>query len=101
MLRILKPTMGRPLFHVANISTKNSVLLRNLPVSTTLEKLSSAIGKLEVKSVQLQPGCSLHYLNADEAQAAVAVLSGNCTYQVQLIRNGQVIFADYFYRRKL
>lgn len=82
MLRILKPNFGRSLLQVANFSAHNSVLLRNLPVTTSSEKLTSAIGNLEVKSAQLQAGCSLHYFSAHAAETAAILLSERRVYQV-------------------
>jgi hypothetical protein len=82
MLRILKHNFGRSLLQVATFSTKNSVLLRNLPISTSSEKLISAIGNLEIKSAQLQPGCSLHYFSAIAAETTATLLSEKRTYQV-------------------
>ncbi len=68
----------RPLL-VANMSQfglnlRNRLLLENLPSSTTMSSLKEAIGDIRCKSVELEPGCMLHFTNHASASVAAKIL---------------------------
>ncbi len=49
---------------------KTMVMLRDLPYSTTGSKLSSVLSDIELKKVELEPGCMVHF--GDDASADYA-----------------------------
>lgn len=89
MLKLFRPSLrrGPSLSQIANMSSKSSVLLRNLPVTATLESLKSAVGNLEVKNIQLQPGCSFHFFSANDAQSVANCFSGKMNFQADIVNS--------------
>ncbi|RYG60226.1 hypothetical protein EON64_19470 [archaeon] len=52
----------------------NTILLRNLPDTLEQESLAQLVKDIDHRKVELQPGCTLHFLNNDEATKASKVL---------------------------
>jgi hypothetical protein len=66
------------------LSNKNAILVKNIPPSTTLGGLMEKLKDLDKKSVDLQPGCSLHFVEEADALRAADHLSSNLKVQVRI-----------------
>jgi len=82
MLQLLRPVGVRTLTQRAMLSTRNSIVLSNLPVSVTDELLRSSTKELEVKDIRLQRGCSLHFSDKTQADLWVKYLTNKKVYKV-------------------
>eukprot|EP01031_Cornospumella_fuschlensis_P044119 gene44119-53934_t len=52
----------------------NTLLLRNLPHTVTQESLAQLAKDINHRKIELQPGCTLHFLSSEEAAKASKVL---------------------------
>ncbi len=67
---------------VGTPSTKTTVLLTGLPDSITISSLQNSLKDVpNARKVELQPGCSIHYLEHEQAATAAYVLN-KANYQV-------------------
>jgi hypothetical protein len=56
-------------------STTTSVLLSNMPATVVQSELQEAIKSLNCRSVTLEPGCSLHFIDKGAAAASGELIS--------------------------
>ena len=54
----------------SNPSTTTTVLLSKLPPSIVEVQLQEALKSINCRRIQLEPGCSLHFMNEWEAELA-------------------------------
>lgn len=69
----------------ANPSTSTSVLLTRLPSSVVDSGLKDALKDLITRKVELEPGCSLHFVNECEARVAAKAVEAKFSTQVLCI----------------
>lgn len=65
-------------------STTQSVILTNIPVSATESAVKESLKDLTTRKVELEPGCTLHFLNESSAHVAAQVIGGNFQYKVRI-----------------
>lgn len=78
----VKSSLYRPIncsvhqFAKSGFNPRTTILATNLNNNMNLETLKQSVKEIkEIIGVELQPGCSLHYVNAEEAEKAVASLT--------------------------
>lgn len=74
---------GTHLKGYSNPSTSTSVLLTRLPNSVVDTGLKDALKDLITRKVELEPGCSLHFVNECEAQVAAKAVEAKFSTKVQ------------------
>jgi len=74
---------GTHLKGYSNPSTSTSVLLTRLPNSVVDTGLKDALKDLITRKVELEPGCSLHFVNECEAHVAAKAVEAKFSTKVQ------------------
>ena len=60
--------------------SKTNIKLSNLPISANLSSLKESLKDLNLRRIELEPGCVLHFSNEAEAENCKAKLSNIDTY---------------------
>lgn len=72
----LTPAVSRQLVNLSTKaskgpSTTTTIQLRKLPSSLTETSLKTALGSLNYRKLELEPGCAIHLLNEAEADCGL------------------------------
>lgn len=94
MLRLLRQPLARSVTHrgLSSIPVKgyqptkltNTVLLRNLPHTLTQESLTQLAKDIDHRKLEIQPGCTLHFLSESDAAKASKFLTEKQKLEVSL-----------------
>ena len=60
--------------------SKTNIKLNNLPISSTLSSLKESLKDLNLRRIELEPGCVLHFSNEAEAENCKTKLSNLDSY---------------------
>lgn len=80
----LKPFLLHPSFSTFYPHPKLSVVLNDLSLDINSQKLKDSVKEVKnIRSVQLQPGCAMHFFTEDEALKAAKYFEK--TYKLKVI----------------
>ena len=64
-------------------SQTTSVLLTNLPASVHETNLKLALKDIKCRKIEIEPGCSLHFLRESEAETCGQILTNKLQLKVE------------------